>query len=58
MFAPKRGTTFDDFVSLAKSVFTVEVMENYDDTIWDLHCKVICFNWSLTLMKNDQNKTS
>ncbi|XP_052057960.1 calmodulin-lysine N-methyltransferase-like [Mytilus californianus] len=40
MFAPKRGTTFDDFVSLAKSVFNVEVMENYDDTIWDLHCKL------------------
>jgi len=40
MFAPMRSKTFDDFVTLAKNTFNVEVQENYDDKVWDLHCKV------------------
>ena len=40
MFAPKRGDTFDMFVSLAKDRFEIDVKENYDDRIWKLHFKV------------------
>ncbi|XP_060607511.1 calmodulin-lysine N-methyltransferase-like [Ruditapes philippinarum] len=40
LFAPKRGKTFDAFVTLADAVFNTEVKENYDDTIWDIHCKM------------------
>ena len=40
MFAPKRGTTVDDFATLASSTFNLNVQENYDSVVWDLHCKV------------------
>lgn len=40
MFAPKRGTTFDEFVKLASNTLDIDVQEQYDDKVWDLHCKM------------------
>ena len=40
LFAPRRGDTFDKFVDLASQKFETQVKENYDDTVWDIHCKV------------------
>ena len=40
MFAPARGDTFDKFVKLVEDKFETEVQENYDEVVWDLHCKV------------------
>ncbi|XP_053405106.1 calmodulin-lysine N-methyltransferase-like [Mercenaria mercenaria] len=40
LFAPKRGNTFEAFVTLAQSLFNTDVKERYDDTIWTIHCKM------------------
>ncbi|KAL5008032.1 hypothetical protein ScPMuIL_013613 [Solemya velum] len=40
MFAPRRGSTFDDFISLASKAFSVHVKENYNNVVWDIHCKM------------------
>ena len=37
LFAPKRGTTFDAFINLAKSHFEVTITQNYDEDIWQKH---------------------
>lgn len=39
LFAPSRGETFDAFVKLAEDKFEIEMKENYDDAVWDQHCK-------------------
>ncbi|OWF54337.1 Calmodulin-lysine N-methyltransferase [Mizuhopecten yessoensis] len=37
MYAPRRGKTFDQFVSLAGEKFHTSVKEEYDPTVWSLH---------------------
>ncbi|KAG0432942.1 hypothetical protein HPB47_020374 [Ixodes persulcatus] len=40
ILAPKRGTTFQQFVDLALEKFEVEIIVSYDTYVWDLHDKV------------------
>lgn len=37
MYAPRRGKTFDEFVTLACERFHTTVEEEYDQTVWSLH---------------------
>ncbi|KAM7299179.1 calmodulin-lysine N-methyltransferase [Ixodes scapularis] len=39
ILAPKRGTTFQQFVDLALEKFEVEIIVSYDTYVWDLHDK-------------------
>ncbi|XP_033734435.1 calmodulin-lysine N-methyltransferase-like [Pecten maximus] len=40
MYAPRRGKTFDQFVTLAGEKFHTTVKEEYDPTVWSLHKKM------------------
>lgn len=40
LFAPHRGNTFQAFTKLAQEKFQRDVQDNYNQEVWDLHCKL------------------
>lgn len=41
ILAPHRGTTLQDFCSLAKTQFCIDVQDNYDAVVWEKHQQML-----------------
>ena len=57
LFAPTRGTTFQQFVTVAETHFEIEQEEVYDDLVWKLHKEVrtvLCEDVKLKLLQNQK----